>query len=586
VASSRKSLLFAAVAVLLAIAIYAGWRAIDRADDAGPSTTAAGAPAKGGELVALLRSEPANYLRLAEVQGTAAGDLLSLLTDARLVRVNRTTDAVEAWLAESWSESADHLTYTIKLRDDVKFSDGAPFTSADVLFSFDVVYDPRVNSGLAGDMKVAGKPLALEAPDASTVIVRLPSPFAPGLRLLDNLPIVPKHKLQAAFDAGTLAKTWVVGTAPSEKVGLGPFVLREHVSGQRMVFDRNPHYWRKAADGTSLPYLDTLTVLIVSEQNTEALRMEAGEADVMSNADIRPEDFARFKRLADQGRLRLISAGLGLDPNQLWFNLSPSRATDPRNAWMRRREFRQAVSCAVDRQAIANTVYLGEAVPIYGPVTPGNRTWHVTPESPCNNDPARARELLAAAGLSDRNGDGTVEDASGTPAQFSILTQSGHTLRERTAAMIQEQLRKVGLTVDVVGLEVNALGGRWMQGDYDTIYYGVQNSQTDPALTPQFWLSSGFYHFWNPRQPSPATGWERQIDTLFQQQATSADVAERKRLFAEIQGILAEEMPAIYFVAPKVTLAVSSRVVNEQAAPQIPQLLWNAETLAVTGPRR
>lgn len=582
----RPILVLTCLAVLVAAAGYYVWR--EGRQPAAPvnGDAAAGPPARGGELTALLRSEPATYIRATEVRGTAASDLFSLLTDGRLARVNRLTDTLEPSLAERWTESDDHLTYTLTLRDGVSFSDGAPFTSADVLFSFAAVYDARVNSGLASDLKIAGLPLQVEAPDPRTVVIRFPAPFAPGLRLLDNLPIMPSHILRAALDAGQLAEAGKAGTPPDRLVGLGPFVLTEHVSGQRLRFARNPHYWRQAADGTPLPYLDALTVLVVSDQNSETLRMQSGDADLMVNGDIRPEDYASFRRLSDQGRMRLIPAGIGLDPSLLWFNLSPGTAGDPRSSWIRQTAFRHAVSCAVDRQAIVDAVYLGEGVPIYGPVTPGNRLWYVPPADPCVHDVARARELLASVGLTDRNGDGLLEDAIGTPARFSLLTQSGHTIRERTASMIQEQLRQVGLTVDVVGMDPGGLGQRWQRGDYDSIYFGVQNSQTDPALTPQFWLSDGVFHFWNPGQKTPATGWERQIDELMHRQAATFEPAERQRLFAEVQRLFEQEMPALYFAAPRVTLAVSSRVRNAQPAPQIPQLLWSPDTLAVAGPGR
>src|SRR5207342_1006406 len=159
--------------------------------------------------------------------------------------------------------------------------------------------------------------------------------------------------------------------------------------------------------------------------------------------------------------------------------------------------FRQAISCAIDRQAIANTVYLGEAVPIYGPVTPANKTWFADVRPPCEHDVARARTLFASAGLTDRNGDGMLEDASGTPVRFSILTQADH-IRARVVAVIQEQLRQVGVGVDIVTLDPGGLFQRFGQANYDTIYFGVQATATDPALNPSFWFSSGEWHFWNP----------------------------------------------------------------------------------------
>jgi peptide/nickel transport system substrate-binding protein len=270
---------------------------------------------------------------------------------------------------------------------------------------------------------------------------------------------------------------------------------------------------------------------------------------------------------------------VGLDPDFLAFNLSPPRPGQRRLAWTGRKEFRQAISCGVDRQAIVNAAYLGAAVPIFGPVTPGNRRWYSADAPACAINRERARALFAAAGLTDRNGDGTLEDADGAPVRFSLLTQAGH-IRERVSSMIQEQLRQLGVGVDIVPLDPGGLFQRWQAGDYDAIYFGLQASSTDPALNPEFWLSSGPYHFWNPGQPKPATPWERRVDELMHEQMTATDLATRQRAFAEVQRILGEELPVIYFVAPRVTLATSPRVVNATPAPQIPQLLWSADNLA------
>src|SRR5262249_24862579 len=228
------------------------------------------------------------------------------------------------------------------------------------------LYDPKVESPLAGDTLVNGKPLQVSAPDPSTIVVRLPSSFAPGLRLIDGVRILPRHKLERALTEGKINDAWSVKTPLTEIAGLGPFVLAEHVSGQRLVFTRNPHYWRKDATGIALPYLDKLTIVVAS-QAAEALKLQSGETDLMTNADIRPEDYAAFKRASDEGRLRLIDNGVGLDPNLLWFNLTSAKGADPKSRWFNNKAFRQAISCAVDRQAIVNTVYLGEAIPIYGP---------------------------------------------------------------------------------------------------------------------------------------------------------------------------------------------------------------------------
>jgi peptide/nickel transport system substrate-binding protein len=562
-------------------AIFACFLAVSgcRAPEPAPPAAGTPAPARGGELVATIRSEPPTYLRYVTAGAGAATDAVTFLTQARLVRVNRVSDDLEPWLAESWSSSPDQLAHTIRLRRGLLFSDGTPFTSADVLFSFRVAYDEKLGSPLASALKVQGKPLEVVAPDADTVVVRFPEPFAPGLRVLDSLPILPRHKLEAALTAGQLQKAWLPSGPLTDIAGLGPFQLVEHVAGQRLVFTRNPHYFRRDAGGVQLPYLDRVTLAIVPDQNAEALRLEAAEADFMTNADIRPQDYAAFKRLGDQHRLRMIAVGTTLDPDFLSFNLRPAYQAARRAPWMARKEFRQAISCGVDRQAIVNTVYLGAAEPLYGPITPGNARWYSPAAPACAADRARARQLFSAAGLTDGNGDGVLEDAAGVPARFSILTQAGH-LRERVSAVLQEQLRQLGIGVDIVALDPGGLFQRWKSGDYDAIYFGLQASSTDPALNLDFWLSSGPWHFWNPQQATPATAWERRVDELMREQATAADLARRQRAFAEVQAILGEELPSIYFVATRVTLVTSPRLLNPTPAPQSPHLLWSVDTLA------
>jgi peptide/nickel transport system substrate-binding protein len=567
---------------VLVVVLLAAATGCSREPSATPAATST--PARGGALIASVRSEPSTYIRFVAGGSTAATDLLTHLTQARLVRVNRATDDLEPWLAESWTQSADGLSYTLKLRPGLKFSDGVPFTSADVLFSFRVVYDPVIKSQQASALMIAGKPLEVSAPDAMTVVVKMPTAFAPGLRLLDNLPVLPAHKLEAAYTAGRLAGEWVPSKPPSDVVGLGPFVLTEHVAGQRLAFARNPHYFRRDAAGVQLPYLDRLTLLVIPDQNTEALKLEAGETDLMANGDLRPQDHAAFKRLADAGKLKMTDVSVGLDPDFFAFNLRQSRSGDKRT-WLTRREFRQAISSAVDRQAIVNTVYLGAAVPIGGPVTPGNRRWYSPDITAPPVDRERALKLLGSLGLADRNGDKMLDDASGAPVRFSVMTHAGH-LRERVSAMIQEQLRQLGIGVDIVPLDPGGLFKRWSAGDYEAMYFGVQASSTEPALNPEFWFSSGGFHFWNPSQPSPATEWERRIDDLMREQASAADLTRRQTAFLEVQRILAEELPLIYFVAPRIVVATSTKVLNPTPAPQIPQLLWSADTLASSEARR
>lgn len=561
----------AGVAILLASACGRG-----RTPDKRPET----GPVRGGSLTASLRSEPGTFNRYAPNGNSTPTDIVTRLTQATLVRVNHVTGDAEPWLAERWTTSPDGRTLTVTLRDGITFSDGVPFTSADVVFSFRAMYDPAVKSVLASGVQIQGKPLQVSAPDPRTVTIALPAPFADAPALLDSVWIYPQHQLQAALDAHTFASAWGLSAPGGSMAGLGPFVLSEFAPAQRMTFTRNARYWRRDASGGALPYLDRLVVEFVKSQDAEVLRIQAGTIDVMAQTDVRPTHIADLRKLRDQGAVQLIDAGVSVDADLLWFNLTPQ--AEKRDAqtkpYLHRVEFRQAISYAVDRDAIAGTLYLGAAVPIYGPVTPGNRTWYSDAAPKYPHDTARAKALLAGIGLADRDGDGMLEDAAGRPVRFSILAQGGHS-RERVATMIQDQLKQVGIAVDVVPLDPPAEMSRFFKGDYETMYHGFTTSALDPSVNLDFWLSSGSTHVWNPEQPAPGTPWERQIDDLMQKQAAAGTLAERQRLFADAQKIFGENVPAIYFIAPKVTIAMSRRVGG--AAPGLldPKILWQADTL-------
>jgi peptide/nickel transport system substrate-binding protein len=362
--------------------------------------------------------------------------------------------------------------------------------------------------------------------------------------------------------------------------GLGPFVIESFAPGQRIVLARNPHYWRRDSTGEPLPYLDHLTVEVVPDQSAELLRLRAGQADLLQG-ELRPEDYVPVKQDADAGRVRLLDVGLGLDAHMLWFNLTPAPRADDRR-WLRRDEFRQAIAHAVDRRQFARTVYLGAAEPAWSPISPANTKWF-DPEAPkAAYDPARSRALLAEIGLRDRNGDGRVEDDRGAPARFTLLVQKGVAAGEKGAAVLSEALASLGVAVDVVTLDQGALMTRWSRGDYDAIYHLIMATDTDPGGNLDLWLSSGATHLWNPGQKTPATEWERRMDALMLQQAASLDQDERRRLFNEVQGILAEHLPLIVFAVPHVYIATSARLSGARPAVQRPQVLWAPDTLSVT----
>ena len=179
-----------------------------------------------------------------------------------------------------------------------------------------------------------------------------------------------------------------------------------------------------------------------------------------------------------------------------------------------------------------------------------------------------------------------LEDKAGQPARFSILTQKGHSILEQSVAVLREQLGKVGLAVDVVPLEQPAMLERFFKGQYDAMYFYIAADSFDPARNLDFWLSSGDFHLWQPGQKKPARAWEATIDDLMQRESTTMDRAEAQRLFADAQKTLADHLPIIYFAAPEVTIAMSSRVRGATPSVLLPPVLWNADVLWVTAAGR
>ncbi|HXG88043.1 MAG TPA: ABC transporter substrate-binding protein [Vicinamibacterales bacterium] len=576
---SRALLTIVIVAIILIPYAYCA-RGRDEAPPSALAPPPTEQPTRGGTLIATARSEPRSFNRVASRDFPT--ELFATLTQGRLVRVNRQTQEIEPWLAEKWTTSDDGRSFTLTLRDGVVWSDGIPFTSADVLFTFQAVYDEAVGSHYTSTFRVAGKPLTVTAPDARTVVITYPAPFAPGIRQLDNLTLLPKHKLEAALTAGTLAKAWTAATPPAELVSIGPFMLTRYEPGQRLVYERNPRYWRRDAQGQQLPYLDQIVIEIIPEQDTEMVRLQAGQVD-FGQQQLRATDIAGMRTLAAQGKLQLLDLGVSTDPDSFFFNLRAKQwANDPRGAWLPRKEFRQAISHAVDREAFAETVFLGEAVPIHGPVTPGNTRWFWPNIPRYEYSVEKARALLEGLGLKNRDQDEWLEDDNGTEARFTLQTFRGSSILERSAAVLRDDLQKIGIAVDVVALEANTVISRMLEGQFEAVWMAFQGD-LDPALNKDYWLSSGTAHVWNLNQQTPATDWERQIDELMTQQASVADESERKRIFNDVQRIFSEHLPILHFATPRLYLAVTPRVVNLQLAQSRPQLLWSPDTLAIRG---
>jgi peptide/nickel transport system substrate-binding protein len=352
------------------------------------------------------------------------------------------------------------------------------------------------------------------------------------------------------------------------------------------VFNRNSRYWRRdARSNVQLPFVDRLTIEIVPDQDAEVLRVQSGQSDFMQQP-LRVADIEAMRPLEEQKKIQIVELGVSADPDALVFNLRPEKwSKDPRGAWILRKEFRQALSHAVDREAFANAVFLGAAVPIHGPVTPGNPRWFWPSLTRYEFSRDKAKALLASIGLENRDQDEWLEDAKGTEARLTLQTFRGNRVLERSATVVSDDLRQVGVAIDVVPFESNAVRQSVMKGDFEVAFIAFFTNDPDPAMSKDLWLSSGGAHFWHMGQTKPATEWEAQIDELMARQASTTDEAERKRLFNEVQRTFADNLPMLHFAAPRVYIGASARLVGLTPALTRPHILWSADTLAVTSGR-
>jgi peptide/nickel transport system substrate-binding protein len=536
----------------------------------------------GGRLVVSLRAEPKTLNPLTAADSPSREVIGAMQAD--LIHINRGTQLTEPALAKSWKISPDSLRYTLTLRRGLRFSDGHPVDADDVLFTFRVYLDENIHATQRDQLIVGGKPITVHKLDAHTVVFEFAKPHGAEERLFDGFAILPRHLLEKPYEEGKLGQLWTLSTPASEWAGLGPFRLKEYVAGQKLVLERNPYYWKTDSKGNRLPYLDELDFLFVPSADAQVLRFQSGETDIITR--LGAENFSVLSR--QQRGYTMADAGPGLEFNFLFFNLNdPSDKTSPELArklkWFRDVRFRQAVSAAIDREAIVRLVYQGRGAPLWGPVTPGDRRWVDTTLPHPARSLERARALLKEAGFSWRtapDGAPSLVDSDGRPVEFSILTSSSNADRLKMATLIQDDLKQLGMHAQVVPMEFRSLIDRVTQTkEYDACVLGLASFDTDPNPDLNVWLSSGGTHLWNPSQAHPATPWEAEIDGLMEQQGSTPGFAQRKKLYDRVQEILAENQPMIFLASPDILVGAKNSLGNIHPAVLEPYLLWNVEQL-------
>ncbi|MFY9845072.1 MAG: ABC transporter substrate-binding protein [Terriglobales bacterium] len=517
--------------------------------------------AQGGELRFCLRAEPKTFDPLLVDDDSSLS--IRYLTGGVLARVNRHTQELEPELAESWKTSNDGKQITFKLRHSVTFSDGSPFSSEDVAFTMQRLMDPALHSSTgdafrSGSGAVTTKIIALDQ-----ISIVFSAPIAGLDRLFDQVAIMSAH------------------SSRKEAAVLGPFTVAEYKAGSSVLLRRNPNYWKKDSQGRALPYLDSIRLDIQSNRDVEMLRFKRGELDLINVLD---SDY--FDRLAATSPGLAHDAGASLDSDFMWFNeVASAPIPEYKRAWFRSANFRRAISQAVNRDDLSRVVFNGHAQPAIGPVSPANKFWFNSRLKAEPYRPDAALQRLQADGFHLQNG--TLFDKQGNAVEFSIVTNAGSKPRERMAVLVQEDLGKLGIKVNVVTLDFPSLIERIQQKfNYEAAMLGFRNVDLDPNGQMSVWLSSAEQHAWNPQQKSPETAWEAEIDRLMRAQASSSDEKKRKESFDRVQEIVAEQAPIIYLVNQNALSAVSSTVQGANPGILSPQTFWNAERLTLNATTR
>ena len=513
----------------------------------------------GGSVTVATISEPLTF-NLAIANDASSSGFLSYLFDG-LTEVSWLTDEVEPSLAESWERSDDGLTWTFHLRRDVTWHDGQGFTAHDVDFTFNrIIYndDIAASSRPSFHFRVFDEetgtwqesPMTVTALDDYTVQCVLPVPFAPFLRSMGTA-IYPKHILEQHVDDGTFDSVWDIDTDPAEIIGTGPFTIANYVPGEELVLRRNSTYWLKDAAGNSLPYLEAVRYTIVEDLESELAKFQAGESDVHG---VLGEEFADLEPLQDEGNFTIHKRGPAFGTTFLGFNMNPGanpETGDPYLApeklnWFQNVQFRRAVAHSIDKDAIINGVLHGLGYPQWSSISPATGDFHNPDVRRYPYDLDEANRILDDLGWVDTDGDGIREDDAGNPISFTMVTNTGNTVRGAAGEIIHQGLTDIGIQADYQLIEFGELVGRLVSSyDWEAMVIGFTGG-SDPYGGIGFWHSSEALHLWYPNQTAPATEWEAEIDELYIRASQELDRDKRVAYYHRAQEIAAENVPVIY----------------------------------------
>lgn len=518
------------------------------------------------------------------------------LTYEGLITENPITGKKEPTLAESWTISEDNKTIVFTLRDGLKWSDGQPLTSEDVIFSYNDLYlNPKIPNNYRDSLRI-GESKAfpkIQKLDDRRIQFQITEPFAPFLDAAE-LPILPAHVLRETIEKKDkngnpiFLTVWGTDTPPQDLIVNGAYKLKSYVTSQRLIFEKNPYYWKKDSQGNALPHIPEVVWAIVESTDTSLLQFRSGSLD---SVGISPEYFSLLKQEEERGNFTIYNGGPAYGTSFLVFNLNQGQRkgkplVDPiKSKWFNNLNFRQAIAYGIDRDRMINNIYRGlgakqnSEVSVQSPFYNKNLKGY-------NYNPQKAKELLSQAGF-QYNPKNELLDSEGNLVQFVLNTNAGNKIREAMGTQIQEDLGKLGIKVDFSPMSFNVLVDKMSNSlDWDAIILGLTGGN-DPHA-PNVWYVDGNLHMFN-QEPQPGTqpiqgrvvsDWEKQIAALYLQGSQILQFDERRKIYDQAQVLTQKYLPFIYLVNPYALSAVRNRFCGIQFS-ALGGAFWNLEQLKI-----
>ncbi|MEK7432948.1 MAG: ABC transporter substrate-binding protein [Cyanobacteriota bacterium] len=479
------------------------------------------------------------------------------------------TKTVKPALAESWVVSEDKTTYTVKMKKDLKWSDGHPITADDVVFTFnDIINNLDIPTNSRDGLLVDDKfPIVTKIDDLTVKFVTA-KPFVPFYKNGGfGATLMPKHILEKLVRKDASGKVpfnqWGgLNADPKTIVCNGPFKLKEYVAGQRVILEKNPYYWRKDEKGNQLPYLDQFITEIVKDQEVEMIKFKAKESDSYFLRG--GQDYEVLK--PDETKLNFKIANLGPDDGTLFIILNMSTAKDDKgkqivdpvkSAWFRNLKFRQALSHAIDKDSMVKSIYRNLATPQKSSISQQNPYYNPNVKD-FPYDLKKAQTMLEEAGFK-KNDKNELLDSKGNRVEFSLYTNVGNSTRDAACSMIRADWQKLGLKINYKPIQFNTLVQKIDETlDWDGIMLGLTGSSIDPHGGINSWRLSGRMHMFNmgnadqnklwKGRATENLPWETEIYDLFDKASKEFDDKKRTDYYFKAQEVAAENVPFIYTV--------------------------------------